>query len=109
MTTQMNFNEPSREEMPAITAEEYALEQNYFNDYDQEMMDAVNEADCYDYPKEEEDVYIIDEGLLKLILDVQSYLAEAPQDSPLFALQYKMYTYLRQRASELGMNISSLM
>ncbi|KAI8368862.1 hypothetical protein EDC96DRAFT_504605 [Choanephora cucurbitarum] len=109
MTTQMNFNESSREELPQFTSQEYASEQSYFNDYDQEMINAVNEADCYDYPKEEEDVYIIDEGLLKLILDVQSYLAEAPQDSPLFALQYKMYTYLRQRASELGMDVSSLL
>ncbi|KAI8047827.1 uncharacterized protein B0P05DRAFT_565205 [Gilbertella persicaria] len=107
MTTH-DFND----QLPQFTPQEYEAEHDYFNGYDQEMIEAVNEADYYDYrqqQEEEEDVYVIDQGLLKLILDVQSYIAEAPQDSPLYPLQYKMYTYLKQRVSELGMDISSLL
>lgn len=106
------------EALPQFSIGEYEAEESYFEEYDQEMMEAVNEADYYDYIEEEEQLeqeedqqaqeeYILDEGLLKLIVDVQSYLAEAPTDSPLFALQYKMYTYLKQRASDMGMEIPS--
>ncbi|CAO3631689.1 unnamed protein product [Mucor hiemalis] len=102
--------------LPQFTFEEYEAEKSYFQEYDQEMIEAVTEAECYDYYEQQEEVeeeeemqqeeeYILDHSLLKLIVDVQSYLAEAPQDSPLFALQYKMYTYLKQRATEMGMEI----
>lgn len=86
---------------------ELEAEQNYFNEYDQEMAEAVTRADYDDYQQPKEEAYIND-SLLKLIVDVQSYLSEAPTDSPLFALQYKMYTYLKQRASEMGMDVSSI-
>lgn len=92
-----------------FSIQDIEYENAYFNDYDQEMVEAVNKADYNDQQKEQEDQeqddeYIIDERLLKLIVDVQSYLSEAPAaDSPLLALQYKMYTYLKQRAMEIGM------
>ncbi|KAG2228148.1 hypothetical protein INT45_009194 [Circinella minor] len=55
------------------------------------------------------------DALLYLILNVQSYISEMSNsslmnetDSPLFGLQYKMYTYMKQRASEVGFNVDSL-
>lgn len=92
-----------------FTVEEYEQELNYFQEYDQEMLDTIEHFD-EDYiqqqeEEEEEEPYMMDESLLKLIVDVQSYLAEAQTDSPLFSLQYKMYTYLKQRALEMGMDI----
>ncbi|KAI8970968.1 hypothetical protein BDB01DRAFT_813147 [Pilobolus umbonatus] len=85
------------------TVDEYEAENEYFEEYDQEMVDAVNEADYYDCMTEE----YHDDSLIKLIVDVQSYLMDAPTDSPLLALQYKMYTYLKQRAYDMGMDVSS--
>lgn len=113
MTTTNTINYNSNEiilndqQMPQFTLDEYQSELNYFNEYDQEMVEAVNEAEYQDYYQQEQDeeTNIMDDSLLKLIVDVQSYLAEAPTDSPLFALQYKMYTYLKQRAFEMGMEV----
>ncbi|KAI8583111.1 hypothetical protein K450DRAFT_196309 [Umbelopsis ramanniana AG] len=52
------------------------------------------------------------DALLKLIVGVQQYLSDLQnagannhQDSPLLELQYKMYTYLKQRACEMGMDL----
>ncbi|KAI8141205.1 hypothetical protein BJV82DRAFT_503069, partial [Fennellomyces sp. T-0311] len=49
------------------------------------------------------------DALLYLIMGVQSYISEMSnnglmneRDSPLFELQYKMYTYMKQRACEMG-------
>lgn len=95
------------DQLPQFSIGELEAEQSYFNDYDQEMAEAVTKADYYDYQQPKEEAYV-DDSLLKLIVDVQSYLSEAPTDSPLFALQYKMYTYLKQRASEMGMDVSSI-
>jgi hypothetical protein len=109
----MTYNDQQQQQQQeeAFSAQEYESEQVYFNEYDQEMVEAVNEADYYDYQEQEQEQeqepYVVDQSLLQLILDVQSYLSEAPTDSPLFALQYKMYTYLKQRASEMGMDIPS--
>jgi hypothetical protein len=100
-----NDQQKQQEQLPEFSYQEYESEEIYFNEYDQEMVDAVNEADYYD--NQEQEPYIADQSLLQLILDVQSYLSEAPTDSPLFALQYKMYSYLKQRASEMGMDIPS--
>ncbi|KAF1804403.1 hypothetical protein FB192DRAFT_1357534 [Mucor lusitanicus] len=110
------LNEPQQQqqqqcELPHFTVDEYESELNYFYEYDQDMAQVVNEAEYQDYcyqqeeQQQEEEADIMDDSLLKLIVDVQSYLAEAPTDSPLFALQYKMYTYLKQRAFEMGMEI----
>lgn len=113
------LNDPQQQqqqqyELPHFTVDEYESELNYFHDYDQDMAEAVNEAEyqdyCYQQEQEEQEQQdeaadIMDDSLLKLIVDVQSYLSEAPTDSPLFALQYKMYTYLKQRAFEMGMEI----
>lgn len=80
--------------------EEYLAEERYFYEYDQDMVETVNRADEEDERE--------DDSLLRLIVDVQCYLSEAPTDSPLFALQYKMYTYLKQRAFEMGIDITSI-
>ncbi|KAI9497050.1 hypothetical protein BDB00DRAFT_745787, partial [Zychaea mexicana] len=52
------------------------------------------------------------DALLYLILGVQSYISEMSdtglmneRDSPLFELQYKMYTYMKQRACEMGFDV----
>ncbi|KAI9315164.1 hypothetical protein BX666DRAFT_1835762, partial [Dichotomocladium elegans] len=48
------------------------------------------------------------DSLLHLIVGVQSYLTDMSaagidrKDSPLLELQYKMYTYLKRRAYEMG-------
>ncbi|CAO3671604.1 unnamed protein product [Rhizopus stolonifer] len=85
---------PSQE----ISIQDIEYEHEYFNDYDQEISEAVNQADYQDY---QEDEYIMDERLLKLIVDVQSYLMDTPiANSHLLPLQYKMYTFLKQRALE---------
>ncbi|KAL9551146.1 hypothetical protein PS6_005160 [Mucor atramentarius] len=110
---QQQQQQQQQNELPHFTLDEYESELNYFNEYDQEMAQAVNEAEYQDYcyqqeedqEQQEEEADIMDDSLLKLIVDVQSYLSEAPTDSPLFALQYKMYTYLKQRAFEMGMEI----
>jgi hypothetical protein len=108
-------------ELPVVyTAQEYQAEQVYFDMYDTAMEEAINDADRYieELNQTQEQVeevgikseeqqdpmdenYIIDESLLRLIVDVQSYLTEAPTDSPLLKLQYKMYTYFKQRVSEM--------
>ncbi|KAG2212304.1 hypothetical protein INT47_001663 [Mucor saturninus] len=85
--------------------EEFRAEESYFYEYDQEMAEAVTRADEEDNDRQQKED---DDSLLRLIVDVQCYLSEAPTDSPLFALQYKMYTYLKQRASEMGMDVTSI-
>jgi U3 small nucleolar ribonucleoprotein component len=113
MTTINTINNNSNEiilndkQMPQFTLDEYQSELNYFNEYDQEMVEVVNETEYQDYYQQEQDeeIGIMDDSLLKLIVDVQCYLSEASTDSPLFALQYKMYTYLKQRAFEMGMEV----
>ncbi|CAO3575956.1 unnamed protein product [Absidia cylindrospora] len=76
---------------------------------DDEMMDmdtAEAAAAEYDYQ---------DDTLLKLIVDVQLYISDLANvgvdrhDSPLVGLQYKMYTYLKQRANDMGVDASALM
>lgn len=108
-------NENNMQQDTEFTIEEYEQELNYFQEYDEEMLDTIEhfdddiqEGDEIIQDQEEEEPYTMDEGLLKLIVDVQSYLADAPTDSPLFSLQYKMYTYLKQRALEMGMEIPSI-
>ncbi|KAI9494104.1 hypothetical protein BDB00DRAFT_762685 [Zychaea mexicana] len=54
-----------------------------------------------------------EDSLLHLIVGVQSYLSEFNtmnvdrNDSPLVDLQYKMYTYLKQRACEMGVDMET--
>ncbi|CEP11750.1 hypothetical protein [Parasitella parasitica] len=94
-------------ELPPFTVDEYQSELIYFNEYDQNMVEVVNAAEYQDYYQQEhqgQEINVMDDSLLNLIVNVQSYLAEAPTDSPLFALQYKMYTYLKQHAFEIKMN-----
>ncbi|KAG2233850.1 hypothetical protein INT48_005296 [Thamnidium elegans] len=70
------------------------VDESCFEQYDNDMVNAVAEADYYDYRND---------SLLELVVGVQTYLAEqAKFDSPLYGLQYKLYTYMRQRALDLG-------
>ncbi|KAI9004567.1 hypothetical protein CLU79DRAFT_782819 [Phycomyces nitens] len=54
------------------------------------------------------------DGLLSLILGVQSYLSEVSKtrpgehDSPLFDLQHKMFMYLKQRDFEVELNFNTV-
>ncbi|KAI9277845.1 hypothetical protein BY458DRAFT_504213 [Sporodiniella umbellata] len=87
-------------------------EEEYYGSYDQEISNVIEEADDQDQYYSEEEYDYDSESLIKLILGVQTYLSEQAKiygrniaDSPLYALQYKMYNYLRQRALELGADI----
>lgn len=84
----------------------YEEEEDCFADYDQEMANAVAEADYQDVEDASYDYR--HDSLLELVVGVQSYLTEQQavsskiSDSPLYNLQYKLYSYMRQRALELG-------
>lgn len=104
-----------------------AQEEASYAQYDFDMANAVAEADYQDYYYYEGDINEEDEeeyeeeqyydyqsdSLLSLVVGVQNYLTEQEQqanlttkhDSPLYSLQYKMYTYMRQRALELGVQL----
>ncbi|KAI8376281.1 uncharacterized protein BYT42DRAFT_574077 [Radiomyces spectabilis] len=106
-----------------------ALEADY-NDYyvnhylcdeeDDDMMEVEEEEDD-EVQGDEEEPGLLDgydynnDSLLRLIVGVQSYLADLSQagmdkrDSPLLELQYKMYTYLRQRAFDMGLNLETIL
>lgn len=89
--------------------------------YEQQLQQIQQSQEVEEYFDDEEDAYYSDEkpqqsydyqhdSLLSLIVGVQSYLTEQEQyassnDSPLYGLQYKMYTYMRQRALELGVQL----
>lgn len=84
--------------------EEYYNEDEEYYDDDEELQDQQNTTGVnYDYQSD---------SLLSLVVGVQSYLTEqsdsfssTKNDSPLYNLQYKMYTYMRQRALELGVQL----
>ncbi|KAI8889974.1 hypothetical protein K501DRAFT_207235, partial [Backusella circina FSU 941] len=105
----------------------YPQEEGCYAEYDRNMADTVVEADYQDLyyyqysedePMMEDDSMMEDDeeysyendSLLSLIVGVQSYLTEqttagtikGKSDSPLYELQYKMYTYMKQRAYEMG-------
>ncbi|KAI7860006.1 hypothetical protein BDC45DRAFT_495462 [Circinella umbellata] len=77
------------------------------NDNEQEQQEEGEETqtkNSYDYQRD---------SLLHLIVGVQSYLSDASalnmdrNDSPLADLQYKMYTYLKQRACDMGVDMDT--
>ncbi|KAI8078832.1 uncharacterized protein BX664DRAFT_342821 [Halteromyces radiatus] len=77
---------------------------------EEELYDVDHEVGDDDMDEEEEHD---DSALLRLIVGVQMYLGETSfihdkNDTPLLDLQYKMYTYMKQRAFELGMDTSML-
>lgn len=78
---------------------EYEYDQNeYMEECDDEEPQQYQQDSSYDYKND---------SLLSLVVGVQNYLTEQADqsskcDSPLYNLQYKMYTYMRQRAIELG-------
>ncbi|KAI9281125.1 hypothetical protein BY458DRAFT_265016 [Sporodiniella umbellata] len=86
--------------LPEHSIQDIEYEEEYFNDYDQEMYQTLSRADEEDnYLYQSTEEYVMDERLLKLIVDVQSYLMDTPiPDSPLLPLQYKIYTFLKQHA-----------
>ncbi|KAF7727783.1 hypothetical protein EC973_007014 [Apophysomyces ossiformis] len=93
----------------ALTADYYDYyNDKTINDDNDEMMDYDEEYEeeeegsgqsAYDYNND---------ALLSLIVGVQSYLSDVSNagidrhDSPLLDLQYKMYSYLKQRALDMG-------
>lgn len=118
---------------PRLTFNDNALnsqdqEMIYFDDesncyeYNEAMYEQENDMLYYEddmYYEEEPQPEVSEEpqqddqdALLKLIVGVQQYLSDLQnagannhQDSPLLELQYKMYTYLKQRACEMGMDL----
>jgi hypothetical protein len=118
---------------PRLTFNDNALnsqdqEMIYFDDesncyeYNEAMYEQENDMLYYEddmYYEEEPQPEASDDlqqdnqdALLKLIVGVQQYLSDLQnagannhQDSPLLELQYKMYTYLKQRACEMGMDL----
>ncbi|CEP18265.1 hypothetical protein [Parasitella parasitica] len=81
--------------------EDYYYEYHYQDDQD----DTMDEYE--DYQQQNEPYDYRNDSLLSLVVGVQNYLTEQAEtsskcDSPLYNLQYKMYTYMRQRAIELG-------
>ncbi|ORZ12822.1 hypothetical protein BCR42DRAFT_420037 [Absidia repens] len=86
--------------------EQILLDADEYNDGDHQEEDliAMGMETGYNYQ---------DDALLKLIVDVQSYLCETNagvdrNESPLVGLQYKMYTYLKQRVNDMGIDINTL-
>ncbi|ORZ25591.1 hypothetical protein BCR42DRAFT_400499 [Absidia repens] len=81
---------------------------------DEQQSGYYNQQDDDDANEYQQEENHDDSALLRLILGVQTYLDEATTtnrstaDTPLMDLQYKMYTYMKQRAFELGMDTSSL-
>lgn len=89
-------------------------EQQQYNEQQYEEEEEYDEKEeDYHYQDQQDqklsDYDIQNDSLLSLVVGVQSYLTEQADfsavnklDSPLYNLQYKMYTYMRQRAFELG-------
>jgi hypothetical protein len=86
--------------------------------HDEEMTHIDEPYHCNDnglyYQHEQQEEYCYEnDSLLSLIVGVQSYLEEqtsagtikGKSDSPLYSLQYKMYTYMRQRACDMGVQL----
>ncbi|KAI7882567.1 hypothetical protein K492DRAFT_160349 [Lichtheimia hyalospora FSU 10163] len=87
---------------------EYQEEENNYYYDDENMM--MEEYDRQSIASQES---YNNEALLSLIAGVQSYLSDATnagivKDSPLLELQYKMYTYMKQQACEMGYNVDEL-
>jgi hypothetical protein len=87
---------------------EYQYQQNQQNQIDDqdECMEEYEDDKQLQYQQSYSYDYRND-SLLSLVVGVQNYLTEQADnsskcDSPLYNLQYKMYTYMRQRAIELG-------
>ncbi|KAI9266797.1 hypothetical protein BDA99DRAFT_506695 [Phascolomyces articulosus] len=111
-----------------MMTEEQEQEEYYNNYYYNAKNNNMNDNDFMNEQQEEEDDHVeVDEesekqqeehgydyqrdSLLHLIVGVQSYLSDANalhqdrNDSPLVDLQYKMYTYLKQRACDMGVDM----
>jgi hypothetical protein len=79
------------------------IEEEYFDEEEEEEEEDINQKSQQNYDYQHD-------SLLSLVVGVQSYLTEqehyaSSNDSPLYSLQYKLHTYLRQRALELGVQL----
>jgi hypothetical protein len=114
----LTFNEDALnqqdEEMICFDDENYCYEYNEALFEESDMF--YYEEDMYQHEQQLQpqcdDTQEDQDALLNLIVGVQQYLADLQnaganncQDSPLLELQYKMYTYLKQRACEMGMDL----
>lgn len=85
--------------------EDVVMDNYYDKEQDQEEDNDIENQSVYDYQND---------SLLHLIVGVQSYLSDVSSagidrhDSPLLDLQYKMYTYLKRRACDMGVDIDNL-
>ncbi|CAM0135308.1 hypothetical protein VKS41_000108 [Umbelopsis sp. WA50703] len=120
----LTFNDDAlaeqNEEMIYFDDENYCYEYNdslYQEESDMMYYEEEMYREEYDQPEHEqpETCSTKQEGqdaLLNLVVGVQQYLADLQmtgfdnrQESPLLDLQYKMYTYLKQRAYEMGADL----
>ncbi|ORY94061.1 hypothetical protein BCR43DRAFT_495799 [Syncephalastrum racemosum] len=100
-----------------LTADYYDAQYYDEMEYDEMEYDEMEQDD--DEPEnqkehQQEEYDYEQDSLLHLIVGVQSYLKDVSttgvdrNESPLLDLQYKMYTYLKQRACEMGIDTNAL-
>ncbi|CAO3617520.1 unnamed protein product [Cunninghamella echinulata] len=98
---------------------DYYYNEQYNDDYEafrikEEDMEMGEEEEQEEQEELDMTYHIEDDALLKLVVDVQSYITDLASigvdrhDSPLMDLQYKMYTYLKQKALDMGMDTDAL-
>ncbi|KAI7879979.1 hypothetical protein K492DRAFT_178201 [Lichtheimia hyalospora FSU 10163] len=106
----------------ALSADYYDGNYDYQDEFveqeDEDMMELDQEDDPHRQDDENNNMEHLynyqEDSLLHLIVGVQSYLSDMANtgidrnDSPLLELQYKMYTYLKQRACDMGVDAENL-
>ncbi|ORZ01899.1 hypothetical protein BCR42DRAFT_429837 [Absidia repens] len=109
LNEEYNDDMAHQEDLPSNDGDDDTRQLQQYQQYeDDEMMDMDTAAAAEEYDYQED-------TLLKLIVDVQLYISDLANvgvdrhDSPLVGLQYKMYTYLKQRANDMGVDASALM
>ncbi|KAG2186204.1 hypothetical protein INT43_002642 [Umbelopsis isabellina] len=119
----LTFNDEAlaeeNEEMIYFDDENYCYEYNdslYQEETDMMYYEEEMYREEYEQPYEQPETCSTkqegQDALLNLVVGVQQYLADLQmtgfdnrQESPLLDLQYKMYTYLKQRAYEMGADL----
>ncbi|KAJ2962047.1 hypothetical protein NQZ79_g2765 [Umbelopsis isabellina] len=119
----LTFNDDAlaeqNEEMIYFDDENYCYEYNdslYQEESDMMYYEEEMYREEYEQPYEQPETCSTkqegQDALLNLVVGVQQYLADLQttgfdnrQESPLLDLQYKMYTYLKQRAYEMGADL----
>ncbi|KAI8887264.1 hypothetical protein K501DRAFT_283393 [Backusella circina FSU 941] len=121
MTPEQSYYADYDREMANAVAEADYLDyyhhgESQIEQYQNQEMTQMNESyPCNDHDLyyQQEEYHYENDSLLSLIVGVQSYLEEQTSagtikgrsDSPLYGLQYKMYTYMRQRACDMGVQL----